>query len=65
VARAVAASGGELWKAEDVLRYDARTPVWKRLHFQTIDRPQKSLSGKVDWSQQATAERLLADWPTR
>lgn len=63
VERAVAAAEGELWKAEDVLRYDARTPVRERLHFRTIERPQKSLIGKVPRDQQELAEDSLAAWP--
>lgn len=63
--RAVADAAGERWRAEEVLRYEAHTPVVKRLHFQTIDRPQKSLMGKVDPSQQDAAERILASWPKR
>lgn len=65
VARAVTAARGELWRTGEVLRYEPHTPVRKRLHFQTIDRPQKSLIGKVAREQQERAERILADWPRR
>jgi hypothetical protein len=65
VERAVAAVGGELWRAGEVLRYAAHTPVRKRLHFQTIDRPQKTLIGKVARDQRERAEHILAGWPKR
>lgn len=63
VERAVADAEGELWNPRDVLRYEAHVPSRKRLHLQTIDQPSKSLSGKVDRSQQEVAERILANWP--
>ncbi|HEX5746532.1 MAG TPA: hypothetical protein VFZ09_09825 [Archangium sp.] len=66
VQRAVAAAGGVRWSAWDS-RYDASAPVWKeiRLEAQTPGSGQGSLSGKVGWSLQAEAVRLLADWPKR
>lgn len=65
VERAVAAARGQLWEPEDVLRYEPHTPVRKKLHFQTIDRPQKTLIGKVAREQQERAERILSAWPRR
>lgn len=65
VERAVAAARGQLWKPEDVLRYEPHTPARKKLHFQTIDRPQKSLSGKVARDQEERVERILSAWPRR
>jgi hypothetical protein len=63
VERAVAATGGVRWSAWDV-RYDASAPVWKEIRILADPRP-SSLSGKVGWSQQEQAVRLLADWPKR
>jgi hypothetical protein len=64
--RAVAAAGGVRWSAWEA-RYDASVPVWKeiRLQAQSPGSSQGSLSGKVGWSQQAEAVRLLTDWPKR
>lgn len=64
VARAAAVTGAVRWSAWDV-RYDARVPVWTDIRLQTGDSSPLVLRGKVDWSQQATAERILADWPQR
>jgi hypothetical protein len=66
VQRAVTAAGGVRWSAWDC-RYDASVPVWKeiRLQAQAPGSSQGSLSGKVGWSQQADAVRLLEDWPKR
>ncbi|AKJ07352.1 hypothetical protein ATI61_111304 [Archangium gephyra] len=65
VARAVAAAGGVRWSAWET-RYDASVPVWKEIHLQTQEPSGLcSLRGKVDWSQQAEAVRLLTDWPKR
>ncbi|QRN98996.1 hypothetical protein JRI60_08205 [Archangium violaceum] len=63
VERAVAASGGVRWSAWEA-RYDSHAPVWK-IRILSAERPPRSLSGKVGWSQQATVRRLLADWPNR
>ncbi|QRK10879.1 hypothetical protein JQX13_12875 [Archangium violaceum] len=64
MARAVAVEGAVRWSAWKV-RYDARVPVWTDIRIQTGDPRPQVLSGKVDWSQQAAAERILADWPKR
>lgn len=58
VARAVAAAGGERWSALDA-RYRAEVPVWSEIR---LTNGAKVLSGKVDWSQQARAEKVLAFW---
>ncbi|HYO65433.1 MAG TPA: hypothetical protein VEU33_05070 [Archangium sp.] len=66
VERAVAAAGGVRWSAWEA-RYDASVPVWKEIRLQRQEPGSGlcSLSGKVDWSQQAEAMRLLMDWPRR
>ncbi|HYO55693.1 hypothetical protein [Archangium sp.] len=64
VERVVAAAGGMRWSAWEV-RHDARAPVWKEIRLHTDGSRPLVLSGKVDWSQQAPAERILADWPKR
>lgn len=64
VERAVAAARGVRWSAGAV-RYKADAPVWKELRFEAPESGLSSLSGKVSWSQQADAVRLLADWPKR
>ncbi|WNG61056.1 hypothetical protein F0U59_44860 [Archangium gephyra] len=66
VERVVAAAGGVRWSAWES-RYDASAPVWKEIRLQTQAPGSSpgSLRGKVDWSQQAEAMRLLTDWPKR
>ncbi|MCY1081783.1 hypothetical protein [Archangium lansingense] len=64
VERAVAAAGGERWSAWEA-RYDAIAPVWKEIRLLTPGSSPRMLSGKVGWSQQEEAVRLLADWPKR
>jgi hypothetical protein len=60
--RAASVEGVVGWSAWAV-RYDARVPVWTEIRIQTEHQPPLVLSGKVDWSQQAAAERILAEWP--
>jgi hypothetical protein len=62
--RAVSVVGAARWSAWEV-HYDARVPVWKEIRFRTGHQRPWVLSGKVDWSQQAEADRILADWPKR
>ncbi|HEY0093155.1 MAG TPA: hypothetical protein VGB96_02470, partial [Archangium sp.] len=64
VERAVAAAGGVRWSAWEA-RYAASEPVWKEILILAPGTRRGSLSGKVGWSQQAEAARLLADWPRR
>ncbi|MFL5357286.1 hypothetical protein [Archangium sp.] len=62
--RAASVVGAVRWNAWEV-HYDARVPVWTEIRIQTDYQRPLVLSGKVDWSQQAAAERILADWPRR
>jgi hypothetical protein len=64
MARAAAVVGAVRWSAWEV-KYDARVPVWTDIRIQTDHQRPLVLSGKVDWSQQATAESILAGWPKR
>jgi hypothetical protein len=57
--RAVKASGGVHWSAWESRR-KLGVPVWKEIH---ITHGSHSLNGKVDWSQQAAAERVFESWP--
>ncbi|HYI03218.1 hypothetical protein [Hyalangium sp.] len=60
LARVVAATGGVHWSAWEVRRA-REVPVWKEIH---ITCGPQSLVGKVDWSQQAAAERVFESWPS-
>jgi hypothetical protein len=60
LARVVEATGGLQWSAWES-RYKPGTPVWKEIH---ITRGPQCLTGKVDWSQQAAAERIFESWPS-
>jgi hypothetical protein len=60
LARAVELTGGVHWSAWESRR-NAGVPVWKQIH---ITQGAQSLNGKVDWSQQAAAERVFESWPT-
>jgi hypothetical protein len=64
VERAVAAAGGVRWSAWES-RYDASEPVWREIRISAPGERGGSLRGKVGWSQQAEAMRLLLDWPKR
>jgi hypothetical protein len=48
------------WSAWDSRRKPG-VPVWKEIR---ITRGAQSLVGKVDWSQQAAAERIFESWPS-
>lgn len=58
VERAVAAVGGERWSVWDT-EHRADVPVWRDIR---LVNGAKVMSGKVDWSQQAQAEKVLASW---
>jgi hypothetical protein len=58
LARAVAATGGVRWSAGEA-RHAGQSPVWKEIR---LTQGRAVLSGKVDWSQQAAAERVLSLW---
>jgi hypothetical protein len=58
VERAVAAAGGERWSVWDT-EYRSDVPVWRDIR---LVKGAKVLSGKVDWSQQAQAEKVLTSW---
>jgi hypothetical protein len=60
LARVVEATGGVHWSAWEARRARG-APVWKKIH---ITRGPQSLAGKVDWSQQAAAERIFESWPS-
>ncbi len=60
LARVVEATGGVQWSAWESRR-KVGVPVWKEIH---ITHGNHSLHGKVDWSQQAAAERVFESWPT-
>jgi len=60
LARAVERTGGVHWSAWESRRKED-VPVWKEI---LITHGRDSLSGKVDWSQQAAAERALGSWPS-
>jgi len=60
LARVVEATGGVHWSAWESRRAQG-VPVWKEIH---ITHGQQSLIGKVDWSQQAAAERVFESWPS-
>lgn len=60
LAQAVQATGGVRWSAWEARRVTG-VPVWKEIH---ITHDNQSLSGKVDWSQQAATERVFESWPT-
>jgi hypothetical protein len=60
LARVVEATGGLHWSAWESRRKPG-TPVWKEIH---ITQGSQSLLGKVDWSQQAAAERIFESWPS-
>jgi hypothetical protein len=60
LARAVELTGGVHWPAWQTRRNEG-VPVWKEIH---ITHGAYSLKGKVDWSQQAAAERVFASWPS-
>jgi hypothetical protein len=60
LARVVDATGGVHWSAWESRRKPG-TPVWKEIY---ITRGPRSLVGKVDWSQQAAAERIFESWPS-
>jgi len=59
LARAVKLTGGMYWPTSETRRNEG-VPVWKAIH---ITRGPGSLKGKVDWSQQAAAERVFGVWP--
>ena len=65
IERAVAQVGGVRWSPSACRRHEAHLPLWKRLHFKSLDGPATSLSGAVDPRAVDTAERLLAAWPQR
>jgi hypothetical protein len=44
---------------------EALNRIQRRVRILSAERPPRLLRGKVGWSQQATARRLLADWPSR
>jgi hypothetical protein len=56
--RVVAAVGAVRW-AQWEAQYRADLPVWREIR---ITHGAQVLSGKVDWSQQAPAERVLGSW---
>jgi hypothetical protein len=58
VERAVAAVGGERWSVWDT-EHRADVPVWRDIR---LVNGAKVMSGKVDWSQQAQAEKVLTSW---
>ncbi len=60
LARVVEATGGVHWSAWEARRARGQ-PLWKEIH---ITRGAQSLVGKVDWSQQAAAERVFDSWPS-
>jgi hypothetical protein len=60
LARVVEATGGVHWSAWEARRKPG-APVWKQIH---ITRGPQALTGKVDWSQQAAAERIFESWPS-
>lgn len=60
LARVVEATGGVHWSAWEARRGRA-VPVWKEIH---ISHGPQTLAGKVDWSQQAAAERVFESWPS-
>jgi hypothetical protein len=59
LARAVKLTGGTHWPASETGRNEG-VPVWKEIH---LTRGPGSIKGKVDWSQQAGAERVFGVWP--
>jgi hypothetical protein len=60
LARVVEATGGMHWSAWESRRKPG-APVWKEIY---ITRGPQSLTGKVDWSQQAATERIFDSWPS-
>jgi hypothetical protein len=60
LARVVEGTGGVHWSAWEARRARG-APVWKEIQ---ISRGPQTLAGKVDWSQQAAAERVFESWPT-
>ncbi|MET0405594.1 MAG: hypothetical protein ABW123_24460 [Cystobacter sp.] len=65
IERAVAQAEGVLWSPKACVRYDAQQPVWKQLHFKSIEAPARALSGAVERREGDTAERILSAWPRR
>ena len=59
LSRAVALTGGVHWAAWESRRKED-VPVWKEIR---ITHGGGSLTGKVDWTQQAAAERVFGMWP--
>ncbi|WP_147445375.1 hypothetical protein [Corallococcus aberystwythensis] len=59
VMRMVEATGGAAWARAEA-RYVPGTPVWQGIRIQHRD---LTLTGRVQWSQQDAAEKLLRDWP--
>lgn len=59
VMRMVEATGGLAWSRAEA-RYVPGSPVWRQLR---IERGGLTLTGRVRWDQQESAERLLRDWP--
>jgi len=60
LARVVEATGSVHWSAWEARR-SRGVPVWKEIQ---ISRGPQTLAGKVDWSQQAAAERVFESWPS-
>lgn len=58
--RAVELTGGVHWAAWESRRKED-VPVWKEIR---ITHGRDSLTGKVDWTQQAAAERVFGTWPS-
>lgn len=60
LARAAELTGGVHWNAWES-RHKGDVPVWKEI---LITHDGDSLIGKVDWTQQAAAERVFGTWPS-
>jgi hypothetical protein len=59
IERAARAVGGVRWASWEA-KYRADVPVWRDIR---ITLGAQVLSGKVDWAQQAPAEKVLGTWP--